>query len=685
MSSIHDSSIRFLIELDNDLANHTSETLLIKRVKDAKYLDVATVELVEKTLDIIALAHKEQGWRMDGLLEQFYRERGETVKSRDELLLSVEEGLIPLLDQVKQLSGTGLKAPTLSGRVQQVIERLMHPPHEEAPPDSMDRLGQGLWSFAKSVVGTGVSRVAGFVLGRHTPHYDTLCQDYRTRLEAKTESKAAAEFSRVTAKKITLFLEAQVLHVEQYDPLVRPAFLKGDIFTDETVYTKNPQAAVIGKLLIDLLSHAKPELEQIIEVNLLKASENIVDKIKELRQENEFFLVDLCRKCLEDIAGHTDKVPSLAEFSQNIVEVIFNMAFPEGKDGLIMPEFAGASRLVVKDKLWGLIQNVVKEQIGTLVGEMEGKEDLKELLMLEGYENLRNLLQEVPGAKQAQPRALEFSQNTVKTLTFAPIGFAFLFLKILFTSIFTRVTGSEITVDEKKRYRDQGSFNDHLTTIAKDILLDTDDWLLKYIAKNRLEGLVKQHGPQLVEAIRQIEFIDIFNKQLENVVKTVIFPGGAWDEKDGTYKIPDQVLQDAPNQFPKTAQEQMAKDAAAKAEAENRSKKVDETKNEIGKNIDGLLHHLTEAVQLKPVEKPANDASRAEKIVKKLHQLWISFANSCIYYLMKLGAFLLNAKGKVQKTTGALHRRMEAVQQDDFVLTVGNFTALELKKRPTTS
>ncbi len=546
-------------------------------------------------------------------------------------------------------------------------------------------VGNAAVALGGKVAGAAVDGVlSNWMLGMKD--YNEKHADLSAKLTKKTKSPVAAEFARVTSEKICDFLKDQVLEVEERDPIVRPDFLKGDIFTEDTALSKKPEFTYLGQLLCALLQKAPQELEKIIEVNLLSATSNIVDFLQDLQKKQPFFLVDLCRTCLQDVVAEIDKtdltaeekqIEIMKEFSAKSTKLIFEMAFPEGSKGLILPGLAGATNVIVRDKIWGLVSEVVKDQIGDFLGNLQGKQDLKNMLMIEGY---GNLLSAISSGPKVAPAAMQTRAAMVPTaagaLTLAPVGFVFIFFKLVLTSIVSVFQKSGVP-KVRGTYQDQGSFNAHLYTLTNSIIQDSDSRFLKFIAKHKLQSLIDEWGPVIVEAIKEVQFIDILNAQCESLVSSVISPGGSWVGEGGEKKYISML-----RPHPQTLTEQVAKEEAERAQELARERQVEEMQQELGKNIDGLLHHITEAYKVEHkdfTEDELKTASAAKKAAKKIHKAWSIFANACISRLVKLSAFLLGAKSKIKATAGAFHRKMKKVQQEEFVLVVGDFAVKELK------
>ncbi len=510
----------------------------------------------------------------------------------------------------------------------------------------------------------------------------------------------ASQFAAVTSEKVCEFLKDAVLDVADKDPVVRPAFLKGNILTDESAYTKNPEYTFVGKLLANLLEDSPKEFETVIEVNLLKATSNVVNFLTDLQTEKPFFLVDLCRKCLEDVVleiGGKDISPEdaqiqiMKEFTLKSTDLIFDIAFPNGANGLILPDLGGIN-FILRPVLWNLVKEVIDDQIGEFLGDLQGKTDLKNLLMIEGYTSLMPFIGTKPQNTGIAQRAAKITVETGQALTFAPIGFVYIFLKLIMTSIVSVFQRTGVPkIKKENAYVDQGSFNAHLKTLIDSIVQDTDSKLLKFVANRKLSGFIDEWGPVIVEAIREINFLDILNDQLQSVVSSVVSPGGSWEGKgvNQTYKT-------APIPFPKTLQEQEKKEENAKIQEQARAEHVENLQKQLGENIDGLLHEITEGYAVKHsdfTDEELKSATSRQKLAKKLHSIWASFANACIYRIVRIAAFVLGVRSKIKSTSKVFHEKLKRVHQEEFLLAIGEFERKELrdytdsqvKKKPPTS
>ena len=189
--------------------------------------------------------------------------------------------------------------------------------------------------------------------------------------------------------------------------------------------------------------------------------------------------------------------------------------------------------------------------------------------------------------------------------------------------------------------------------------------------------MVDQWGPVIVEAIHEVKFIDIFNAQLENVVASVVSPGGTWvgEGDNKRYKM-------QPAQSPKSIDELQKKEEAELAQEQERANRVEELQQEFGKSIDGLLHHITESFKVEHKDFTPEErlqASQLQKIEKKIHQIWAAFANACMSRLIRLIAFVLNAKSQIKSLSKATHDKVKVLRQEDFVLNVGKFARKEFR------
>lgn len=677
---IHDSSLRYLVDLANGLETSVDTNPLLAKLKTANQtgkLDSKTVEMVEKTLLLIQQIQKEREETVAPLIAPL------TDKSIAQLLNTFDTKLRPILHETLAIKTRDV----FTKRMAHAVEKMDHYPEPAKDPTWWDTIAGG---FRKVVRGgaDAVTAVASVMLSYGSVNFDKEAERLKMSLAEKTNSNAGAEFSRVTAEKICEFLRDEVVEVNTHDPIVRPGFLVGEIFTQETALTTEPEHTAVGRLLSNLLTNSPKEFEKIIEVNLLQATSNIVDTIKELQTQKPYFLVDLCFTCLHDVIEEMEGKKVTTEEKQRILlqqfvakgtDVIFDLAFPGGSKDLILPGFVGITDLVVRDKIWKLVREVIDDQLSDFLHEVQGKDDIKNMLLIEGYGNLLPLIAEAPETQHVGPvaRAARMLPQGVGTVSLAPAGFVFLFIKIIITSVLSvfQPPGRR-AVKKKSDYIHQDSFNAHIKTFVELIIQDTDKKVLKFFAKYKLEGLVQEWGPAIVEAIHDVPLMDIFNAQCESLIATVVSPGGEW-KGEGE----DKKYSTVPNPMPKTLAEQQQKEEQQVRVEQARAQEVDRLQGEFGKSVSGIVYRAAEAYKINHTDftdQELETASSAQKLAKRIHKAWAAFANACIYRLARLAAYIVNAKDMVRTSSGSFHRNMKKVKQDNAIYALGEYSAKEL-------
>ncbi len=124
MASIHDSSLGYLVDLANSLDHLMATNQLHKKIESAQKLgkiDLQTVELIEKTVVFLCQAHADVPNALNPQVASLCQKSGIEVKTCDELLCSIEQKLIPLLEQAKLLKGKGVKGATFSERISKAV------------------------------------------------------------------------------------------------------------------------------------------------------------------------------------------------------------------------------------------------------------------------------------------------------------------------------------------------------------------------------------------------------------------------------------------------------------------------------------------------------------------------------------------------------------------------------------
>ncbi len=672
MSSIHETSLRYLVDFANGKSDHP---LLqkIKEVEETKCVDLHTVELAEVTAIFFRQLLVENDEVLSGMIANI------SSMTPTELMASVETRLRPLLKEIlsiEDLSAKGVEGKSLVDRIQHVVDTIRDP-QEKTTLDV---------SWLKHKTATTAVNYAKSELVEVMGDYKKQCRDLREELYRDSGSTVAAEFAKVTAKTVYNFLSDEILHVEERDPVVRPFFLKGNIFTDDTAFTTEPQYTLLGDILAGLLKDVPGGFQKVIELNILKGTSNIVAFLKELKTKQPFFLVDLCNRCLADLAKDPEyaeltidekQVKLVEEFTKKATELIFDIGFPNGPKDLIMPSLGGAHH-IVRHKLWGLVQDVLKDQMASFLTDLPGKSDLKNMLLIEGYSALTPFLATKTTSQGPVTRAAQVTRQTAQTMTLAPVGFVFIFIRLIITSILSVFQQRGVPpVNPKNIYPDQGTFNANLAKLANQIIQDTDSKLLKFIASKKLDSFINEYGPNIVEAIREIDYMEIFNAQFEGFIASVINPGGSWqgEGKEKHYQV-------ASLKIPKTLKEQEDKVALMQKEEEARELEVDRLQRSLGNNIDGLLREIADAYKVEHADFTEDELATknaAEKIANKIHKFWAAFANALVYRLVRLAAFILDAKGKIRSSAGAFHRKMQRVPQERFVMTAVQFGAKELR------
>lgn len=674
---IHDSSLRYLVDLANGLETSQDINPLLSKLKTANEtgkLDSKTVDLVEKTLILIQQLQQEQQEELTARIQPL------TDRTVAQLLYTFDSKLKPLLHQTLAIKTRDV----FIQRISRALERLNVYPE---PQDTgiWNTLTGGFRRFMRAGADV-VTTAASAMLSYGSFNFDQEAVRLRENLIEKTKSSAGAEFSRVTAEKICDFLKEEVVDVDAHDPIVRPNFLVGDIFTQETALTTAPEHTALGRLLANLLTNSPKELEKIIEVNLLQATTNIVDTIDNLQKNKPYFLVDLCFTCLHDVMQELDgkKVTTedeqrmlLQQFVAKGTDVIFGLAFPGGAKDLILPGFVGVTDLVVRDKIWTLVRNVVQDQLSDFLNEVQGKEDIKNLLLIEGYSNILPIIGEAPQPVGVMRRAATIIPQGVGTLSLAPAGFVFIFIKIVITSILSVFHAPGLHKNKKKSdYVNQESFNAHLKSLVLSIVENTDSKFLKFIAKHKLDRLVQDWGPAVVEAIRDVQLMDVFNAQCESLIQSVVSPGGQWvGEGD------DKKYETVATPMPKTLQEQQQKEEQQAQLDQNRAEEVERLQGEFGKSVSGLVQRITDMYKVTHTdftETELETATSAEKLAKRIHKAWAAFANACIHQLVRLAAYIINARGMIRTSAAAFHKNIKKVKQDATVHAIGEYAAKEL-------
>ncbi len=681
--TIDNSTITYLVEFAKglDAIDPKQKPELIERcetVKAKHKLDADTVELAEKVLVFIQQAfveqkrHNTKGCNYE-LLDTLSCEKLEKIKER----------IAPIIEEALIFSPTK-KTPSLTKRIEKVKQLLNEPltAPVDTQPDILGYLKGALTYIQETAQQAGVAAVKGYVEIQSEAEEEFINNEtkrLKKEIQVKTNSFAAGELASVSSQKVCEFLMQVIVNCKELDPIARPAFLKDEIFTDESCYTTDPQHTMLGQLLATLLTSEEPKdlFKKVIELNILKATSNIVEAIERLKDEQSFMLVDLCTACLQEVADENTPhvgIANFEKFSTDGTELIFRLAFPKGEQDLYFPSVLGLTDQYnlpnFRGKIFSLVKDVVKEQISTFMEDLKGKHDIKNLLLYEGYSSLLPIIE--GGPKKAQTRLagiLAVPGIATGTLSLAPLGIVYIVMKIILDSIigiFTSPKALPETPDNQK-YPRQEEFNKSLKEIAQKVIDESDSSFLRYVAKHKLDSSIEEYGPKIAEAIREIDFFKIFNTSCESFMTSVVGPGGKWEKQNG-----EQHYRAPPLKVPKTLLEEKEKEQKILNDEATKAQEVDELQQQFGKKIDGLLQLIAKPHQLEHTDLKADEIhTAAQKIANSLHKRWVAFANACIIRLVKLFAFALGAKKKLQKVSGAFHTRVKHVRQDIFIHQVG--------------
>ncbi len=681
MSSIHTTSLGYLIDFAYGKQDHP----LLQKVEEAKSsktVDLHTVELAEVTAIFFRQLLVENEATLNTMIAEVSAQRNVQSMNSIELMARVETALTPILKDllaVEDLKGKGVEGKLLIDRIHNLVDNIRNPQYK-TPPLDMSRLKHKAASTAVKYVESELVEVMG--------DYKKQCKALKEKLYKDSGSTVAAEFAKVTAKTVFNFLSDEILHVEERDPVVRPFFLKGNIFTEDTAFTTHPKYTFLGDLLATLLKDIPGSFQKVIELNILNGTSNIVTFLNDLKTKQPFFIVDLCNRCLADLAKDPDyaelssdekQVKLIENFTKKATELIFEIAFPNGPKDLIMPPLGGADYVIgIREKLWELVQDVLSEQMSSFLTDLPGKSDLKNMLLIEGYSALTPFLATQKKEGGMVTRAAQTTGQTAQTMTLAPVGFVFIFIRLIISSVLSVFQHKGVPpVNPKNVYPDQAAFNANLAKLSHQIVEDTDSKLLKFIASKKLDTFINDYGPNIVEAICEIDYMELFNQQFESFIASVINPGGSWkgEGKEKHYDV-------ASLKIPKTLKDQEDKASLMKNEEDARAEEVERLQRSLGTNIEGLLKEIADAYKVEHkdfTDEELATKTTAEKLANKIHGLWAAFANAIVYRLVRLAAFMLDAKGKVKSSVGAFHRKIQKVPQERFVMSAVQFGVQELK------
>ncbi len=327
------------------------------------------------------------------------------------------------------------------------------------------------------------------MVNRRLAFFNTKRTDLQDHLIQKTNSSVTSECAKTIAHTACESLKAQLIHIDTYEPIVRPTSLSNTFFTQKSLLDQKPRPTVIGSILIELLQEAQPALESIIEVNCLQAMTNIIDSLQKLQKEKPYFLADMCRGILtevakeikqSDTATQSTQLDAIKLFSEKWSQMLLKIAFPGGAKDLILPALSPLYRSTI----WTIASDAIQDQLSTFLGDIQDDDTLKNETILTMYKEIEQALSEKP-QEQGATATTPITRKTA-ALIFGPVGFTLAIIKFIFqviTSPFTR-KGQKHGVSS---YENQQKFNDQLYLVANTILQDTDSPLLRFFANHILK------------------------------------------------------------------------------------------------------------------------------------------------------------------------------------------------------
>jgi hypothetical protein len=416
------------------------------------------------------------------------------------------------------------------------------------------------------------AHIANKTVARLIPEdtYEGKIDALRFNLRLLTKSDHAPEASRFFANYAAAYVTQYVCQIEEIESTTRPQWVQ-ELLEGNQALGAPLKFTLVGEALRSFLANHQKLFTETLEVNFLKASYRLQEKIDELNKANPNFLLDLLKDSCEEAEFHFEDLA--APYSQwpdeklvdqeKVASKLLGLLFPQGADDLDIP---GPDFLTtrLKDVLWELVKNqIVPKLIGVLFEAIQDQR-VKDLILIEGFSFLRQFVNEEAPRDELNKESSLFSSSYTSQHEFnKAVGEAFVkFFEYIEPSLLPKV--------------------------------------FYFIKREDIDEVI---GAGLSDAIQKLSLPDVLGAGTASLL-TALNDGGRWVEKSG-----ELLFQQGPITFPKNEQQvqelEKEKDKLRKLTREQLESVLDE----IGKDPKGLMQMAKDKYIGKDVEEAASQSS----------------------------------------------------------------------------
>jgi len=471
---------------------------------------------------------------------------------------------------------------------------------------------------------------------------------------------------------IIIFLEEQLVHVDQREPALRAQFIS-KFFIDPSA--KTPTRTNFGNIAISLIEENKEFAKELVRANVLRAVANGYQALESYQKDHPYLLVDYIHKAFEigtEEIQHEERVQKEGgthlspearkrildkSLQREMAAFLLTICFPHGSDDLFVP--VGIE--MGQSMMWEPLRQVIEDLASDFFKDTIESQDIKQSLLRMGLEKVTEVL----SGQSVQPPTTQEGAPPDKTQPhrggIIAVGMIAAFIKIIFDAIWEAFRGRKRTRGPSN-YPRQDSFNARLYTTYQ--ALEKELFIGKFIPQRLSRKIVHDYiGPNLVCAINEIRIPDLVDEQLK--------------------AISEKIKPDSANVlFPKTWEEKEEIEKEKEAQRKEDQENIENLESHIGDNIEGLINATYALWEIDTTGLDATDVHKARQAFNRIKLFAINFANACIYKCIRFFLWLFRTRSFVHNLGEQALKKTDLIKQDIIVAKVATDVLSDAERRP---
>jgi hypothetical protein len=372
-------------------------------------------------------------------------------------------------------------------------------------------------------------------------HITKKIQETQKKLHQMTGSHYHGESARATASMLTALVTHYLERAPELADELRPAWMEYLITEENKKCVYSP----IGEKVSHFTKNHKKLITEVLHLNFLRATTQLVVRLEVLHKKNPFALLDLVKDMHIKAKVHFDgcrsgnieekKKKAEAYFLQTLTTSLEKTFFPEGGKNLELP-FSPVVRKHMDDYILGVLKKEVMPHLSKSLFDLLRSEYMKTSMLFEMMSFIHKAVDdEAP---------LELEKET------------------------------EIT------YPCFGELVEAIEGSITSVLTYFDPSFLKWLeGKVTPQKLAHAFATQICIKFQSVTFLEMQKKAIHRALPQLV-SGGKW-EQSGEFVLPDIS-------FNTTQDELQAKQAARAKETKEKEAKLSEITGKIGRKCDGL-------------------------------------------------------------------------------------------------